>query len=75
MPVCTPDKAERARRLKTLQSSGVVIQHPGGAVEAVSPQQAQHHLGGLDDETRALYEPENPEIYKGMEIMGANDQR
>jgi epoxyqueuosine reductase QueG len=75
MLVCTPDKEERARRLKTLQSSGVVIQHPDGAMEAVSPQQAQHHLGGLDDQARALYEPEDPEIYKDMEIMGGDDRR
>ncbi len=75
MLVCTPDDEERARRLKTLQQSGVAIQHPDGTVEAMSPQQAQHYLGGLDDQTRALYEPENPELYKDMEIMGGRDRR
>ncbi len=75
MLVCTPDEEERSRRLKTLQSSGVAIQHPDGSVEAVAPQQAQHYLGGLDDETRALYEPKDRERYKDMEIVGGDDRR
>ena len=74
MLVCTPDKEERARRLKTLQNSGVVVQHSDGTMEAMSPQQAQYCMGGLDDQTRALYEPADPEVYQDMEIVGGDDQ-
>jgi epoxyqueuosine reductase QueG len=68
--VCTPDPMERKRRLKVLQNSGVVIQHPDGHVEAVAPDEARAHMSKLDDKTRALYEPANPENYKEMQIMG-----
>lgn len=54
--VCHPDKEVRASRFKSLTSSGVVIQHPDGSYEAVTPEQAKAHLDAMPPETRALYE-------------------
>ena len=71
--VCTPDPLERKRRLRTLQSSGVVIQHPDGRVEAVDPEEARTHISKMDDKTRALYEPKAPEDYRNMPIIDGDD--
>ena len=54
--VCCPDKNERVRRYKMLTESGVVVQHPDGRLEAVSPEAAKARLALLPDATRALYE-------------------
>ncbi len=53
---CVPDKKERARRYKLLTDGGVVVQHPDGMLEAVSPETAKKHLSAMDPEVRALYE-------------------
>jgi epoxyqueuosine reductase len=54
--ICAPDKAERVRRFKLLATGGVVIQHPDGKLEAVTPEKAEAHLESLGKEGRALYE-------------------
>jgi epoxyqueuosine reductase len=53
--VCVPDKEERKRRYKLLAEGGVVIQHPDGTLEAVTPEQAEKHLASMDQECRAMY--------------------
>ncbi len=53
--ICHPDKKERAERFKTLTTSGVVIQHPDGSLERVTPEKAEEHIAVMDEETRALY--------------------
>ena len=40
-----------------LTASGVVVQHPDGSREAVSPEEAKKRLAAMPDEIRALYEP------------------
>jgi epoxyqueuosine reductase len=57
--ICHPDKAERKRRYQCLEKSGVVIQHPDGTLEAVSPEQARNHILDMAPEARALYETDN----------------
>ncbi len=54
--ICHPDKDVRKARYKLLTSSGVMVQHPDGTREAVSPEDAQAHLAGMRDEERALFE-------------------
>jgi epoxyqueuosine reductase QueG len=54
--VCHPDKEERKRRHKMLVSSGVIVQHPDGRLEAMSPEKASMFLSAMDTETRAVYE-------------------
>ena len=54
--VCHPDKTVRAERFKLLTRTGVIIQHPDGSLEAVSPEEAQEHLAAMTPERRALYE-------------------
>jgi hypothetical protein len=54
--LCHPDRDERTRRLKLLTSNGVVIQHPDGSLEAVSPERAREHLDAMPPERRAMYE-------------------
>ena len=54
--VCHPDKEERKRRHKLLTRSGVVVQHPDGSLEAVSPEAAEKHLAEMTPEQRACYE-------------------
>ncbi len=54
--VCHPDKEERKRRFKMLTENGVVIQHPDGSLEAVSPEKAKEHLDSMTPGKRALYE-------------------
>jgi hypothetical protein len=54
--VCHPDKEERKRRHKMLTTSGVVVQHPDGRLEAMPPDGAASFVSAMDPETRALYE-------------------
>ncbi|MBW2297958.1 MAG: epoxyqueuosine reductase [Deltaproteobacteria bacterium] len=54
--ICHPDKDVRKARYKLLSRSGVMVQHPDGKREAVSPEDAQAHLAGMRDEERALFE-------------------
>jgi len=54
--LCHPDRAERKRRYKLLTKSGVVVQHPDGSLEAVSPGVAKRHLAAMSPEQRACYE-------------------
>ena len=68
--VCHPDREERDRRLKLLHSSGVVIQHEDGKVEAVSPKKATAHIAAMDPERRSLYETPNPEKYDSKKYWG-----
>jgi epoxyqueuosine reductase len=54
--LCHPDRDERKRRYKLLTKSGVVVQHPDGSLEAVSPTVAKRHLEAMSPEQRACYE-------------------
>jgi epoxyqueuosine reductase QueG len=54
--VCHPDKDERKRRYKMLSGSGVVVQHPDGTLEAMSPKKATSFLSAMEPEDKALYE-------------------
>lgn len=54
--ICHPSRAERKRRYKLLTKSGVVVQHPDGSLEAVTPAAAQKHLATMGPEQRACYE-------------------
>ena len=54
--VCHPDKEVRRRRYKMITGNGVVIQHPDGTLEAVTPEEAKNHLAAMEPDTRALYE-------------------
>jgi hypothetical protein len=54
--ICHPDRDERKRRRRLLVRSGVVVQHPDGSLEAVSPETAQKHLAAMSPEQRACYE-------------------
>ena len=39
-----------------LSDSGVVVQHPDGTLEAMSPEKAASFLSAMEPEGRALYE-------------------
>jgi epoxyqueuosine reductase QueG len=54
--ICAPDKEERKRRYRMLTEAGVVVQRPDGALEAVSPDEAEKRLAEMSPGTRALYE-------------------
>ena len=54
--ICHPDREERKRRYELLVKSGVVVQHPDGSLEAVSPEIADKHLARMLPEQRACYE-------------------
>jgi epoxyqueuosine reductase len=54
--VCCPDKEERRARHKMLTESGVVVQNPDGALEAVSPATAKERIASMNPEERELYE-------------------
>jgi epoxyqueuosine reductase QueG len=54
--VCHPDREERERRYKLLRTSGVVIQHTDGSVEAVAPDIAEKHVAEMSSDRRACYE-------------------
>ncbi len=56
--ICHPERDVRKRRRKLLIKSGVVVQHPDGSLEAVSPEMAEEHLAAMSPEQRALYEEE-----------------
>jgi len=58
--VCHPDRDERKRRYKMLVNSGVVVQHPDGSLEAVSPEEAKKRLAAMSPEQRAMYEKSAP---------------
>ena len=60
--ICHPDRQERKRRYKMLRNSGVVIQHPDGTLEAVSPDEARRRLDAMSPEQRALYEKPAPHL-------------
>jgi hypothetical protein len=68
--VCDPDPAERDRRIKLLKTSGVVIQHEDGSVEAVSPADATAHIAAMPPDRRELYEAKNPEAYDPRKYSG-----
>jgi hypothetical protein len=53
--LCHPDKKKRAERYKALTTNGVIIQHPEGALERVSPEKGEEHITAMDEETRSLY--------------------
>jgi epoxyqueuosine reductase QueG len=54
--ICHPDRAERKRRYKLLTKSGVVVQRPDGALEAVPLDVAKQHLAEMSPAQRACYE-------------------
>jgi hypothetical protein len=54
--VCHPDREVRRKRYQMITRNGVVIQHPDGNLEAVSPDKALEHLNNMAAENRALYE-------------------
>jgi epoxyqueuosine reductase QueG len=54
--VCHPDKEIRKRRYRALTESGVVVQNSDGSLEAVTPEEAERRIAGMDPQTRALYE-------------------
>jgi len=54
--ICVPDKEERKRRYKLLTENGVVVQHPDGILEAMSPDDAIGFLDKMSAESRTLYE-------------------
>ena len=54
--VCHPEREERERRHRLLTKSGVVVQHPDGSLEAVSPEVAERHLAEMTPEQRSCYE-------------------
>jgi epoxyqueuosine reductase QueG len=54
--LCHPDKKKRADRFKMLTTNGVIIQHPDGSLERVTPEKAEEHMAAMDEETRALYQ-------------------
>ena len=54
--ICHPDKKVRQKRYKMLTKGGVVIQHPDGSLQAVSPEEAKKHLAAMTPDMRALYE-------------------
>jgi epoxyqueuosine reductase QueG len=54
--VCHPDREERKERYRMLTESGVVVQHPDGRLEAVSPQESASFFSAMEPEARALYE-------------------
>jgi ferredoxin len=68
--VCHPEKEERERRLKLLQTSGVIIQHQDGSVEAVSPEEGKKHIAAMDEGHRLLYESANPDSYDPKKYSG-----
>jgi hypothetical protein len=54
--VCDPDRAERDRRIASLQQGGVVVQHEDGSVEAVSAKDAKDYLAAMPVERRQDFE-------------------
>jgi len=54
--VCHPDKEERKRRYTLLSNAGVIIQHPDGSLEAVTPKDARRILDDMPEEVRSIYE-------------------
>jgi epoxyqueuosine reductase QueG len=58
--ICHPDRDERKRRYKLLTRGGVVVQHPDGSLEALTPKQAEAHLAAMSPEQRAMYESAEP---------------
>jgi len=70
--VCHPDKNVRAKRLKLLTAGGVIIQHPDGVCQAVTPEEARAHLDAMPPEIRARYE-EAP-VSSGVQLKGRPTQ-
>jgi epoxyqueuosine reductase len=58
--ICHPERNERKRRYKLLTKGGVVVQHPDGSLEALTPKQAEAHLAAMSPEQRAMYESVEP---------------
>lgn len=54
--VCHPDKEVRQKRQKMVREGGVVVQNPDGTLTAVSPEEAEAHIKGLDEKTKVMYE-------------------
>ena len=54
--VCHPEREERDRRIKTLHSSGVVVQHEDGRLEAMPGDQAKAFVAAMPPEKRRAYE-------------------
>ena len=61
--LCHPDRDVRKRRYKLLTGGGVVVQHPDGSLEALTPEEAEEHLAAMSPEQRAMYE--KPRAFKG----------
>jgi hypothetical protein len=57
--VCHPDKKERQERHRMLKESGVIIQHPDGRLDAVTPEKAISHLKNMPAEIRSSYTDES----------------
>jgi epoxyqueuosine reductase QueG len=54
--VCHPDPEVRKRRHRLLREGGVVVQNPGGSLEALPPVKAGARLAGMEPPRRALYQ-------------------
>jgi epoxyqueuosine reductase QueG len=54
--VCDPERAERDRRITSLQQGGVVGQHEDGSVEAMSASDAKDFLAAMPVERRQDFE-------------------
>ncbi|HJM93981.1 MAG: epoxyqueuosine reductase [Alphaproteobacteria bacterium] len=54
--VCDPERAERDRRITSLQQGGVVVQHEDGSVEAMSASDAKDFLAAMPVERRQDFE-------------------
>jgi len=55
--VCHPSKDIRKKRYGMLTGSGVVVQHPDGSREPLSPEKAKEKLAAMPEDVRILYEP------------------
>jgi hypothetical protein len=53
--LCRPTLAERKENFRILTSSGVVVQKSDGALQKVTPAEAESYLSGIDEERRSLY--------------------
>jgi len=54
--VCHPEREERDRRIKTLHSSGVVVQHEDGRLEAMPGDEAKAFVAAMPPERRKAFE-------------------
>ncbi len=54
--VCHPEREERDRRIKTLHTSGAVVQHEDGRLEAMPGDEAKAFVAAMPPERRRAYE-------------------